>query len=177
MTEPEPLVHIHYLRPPDREDVFTQRLLLDDPAVKITLALGIEPDAPIEIGGHVALEAGSSVVWFTFPEEWHDVARFHRADGTFTGCYANILTPPIFHEGGIWCTTDLFLDLWLPAEGGVTVLDEEELQEAQSNGWVDADTAARAREEASTLKERAEAGDWPPPIVEEWTLEKALAAL
>ena len=177
MTEPGPLVHIHYLRPPDREDIFTQRLLLDDPAVKITLAVGIEPDAPIEIGGRVALEAGSSVVWFTFPDLWHDVARFHRADGMFTGYYANILTPPTFHEDGIWCTTDLFLDLWLPAKGGVMVLDEDELQEAESNGWVDADTAARAREEASTLKERAEAGDWPPPIVEEWTLEKARAAL
>ena len=60
----------------------------------------------------VALERGSDAVWFTFPGLWHDIGRFHRSDGTFTGIYANILTPPLIQPDGVWHTTDLFLDLW-----------------------------------------------------------------
>ena len=34
------------------------------------------------------------MVWTTYRGDvWHDVGRFHLADGTFTGYYANILTP------------------------------------------------------------------------------------
>ena len=176
MPRSSPTVHIHYLRPPDRVEIFTQSLLLDDPGVKITLASYIDVEHPMTIDGLVAFEL-SKAVWFTFPGAWHDVGRFHRADGTFTGCYSNILTPPTFHDGGIWHTTDLFLDVWIPSGGVATVLDEDELQEAEANGWVDAATADRARAEASALKEKAEAGVWPPPIVEEWTLERALSVL
>ena len=174
---PPPLVHIHYLRPPERIDIFTQSLLLDDPDVKITLSVDIEVERPMRIQGYDALERGSRAVWFTFPDTWHDVARFHLADGTFTGLYANVLTPPTFHDDGIWRTTDLFLDLWIPSGGAPSILDEDELEEAEARDWVDAATAARAREEASSLISKAEAGDWPPPIVEEWTLERALSAL
>ncbi len=177
MPGSSPTVHIHYLRPPDRVEIFTQSLLLDDPGVKITLASYVDVERPMTIDGLVALERGSKAVWFTFPGAWHDVGRFHRADGTFTGCYTNILTPPTFHDGGIWRTTDLFLDVWIPSGGVATVLDEDELQEAEANGWVDAATADRTRQEAADLIEKAEAGVWPPPIVEEWTLEKALSTL
>ena len=177
MSQPPPLVHIHYLRPPDRLEIFTQPLLVDEPGVKITLASYVDVEHPMTIDGVVSLERGSQAVWFTFPGAWHDVGSFHRADGTFTGCYSNILTPPTFHDGGIWHTTDLFLDIWIPSGGVATVLDEDELQEAEANGWVDSSTAAMARAEASALIEKAEVGGWPPPIVEEWTLEKALSAL
>ncbi len=177
MSQPSPLVHIHYLRPPDRLEIFSQPILLDDPRVKITLASYDDVEHPMTIDGVVSLERGSKAVWFTFPGAWHDVARFHRADGTFTGFYANILTPPTFQDGGIWHTTDLFLDVWIPRGGVATLLDEDELKEAEANGWVDTTTAHRTRQEAADLIEKAEAGVWPPPIVEEWTLEKALSAL
>lgn len=174
---PPPLVHIHYTRPPDRLDIFTQPLLLDDPEVKITLSTFVDVERSVQVDGSVSLEPGSKAVWFTFPGAWHDVGRFYLANGAFTGFYLNILTPPTFHEGGIWRTTDLFLDLWISREGDAYILDEDEFEEAESRGWIDAATAQRARQEASTLKRKAEAGDWPPPIVEEWTLERALSAL
>ena len=63
MTSPS-FVHIHYLRPPDRKEVFTQRLLLDTPAVKVTLAQTVPFDPPIRIQGAVALEQGSDPAWF-----------------------------------------------------------------------------------------------------------------
>ena len=171
--EGPPLVRIHYLRPPDREQVYTQYLIHDEEGVKVTYARDLTFEAPIRIEGRVVLESGSDVIWFTFPDAWHDIGIFHRADGTVTGTYANILTPCVFEEGGIWRTTDLFLDLWVDPSGRVLTLDEEDLDEAELKGWVDADTARRAREEVKALSAQAAAGRWPPEIVGEWTLARA----
>ena len=164
---PPRLVRIHYRRPPDRLQVFEQHLVHDADDVKVTLSeYRFEP--PIVIGGEVVLEEGADVVWFTFPGAWHDVGRFHRADGTFTGLYANILTPPVL-DGSEWDTTDLFLDVWMSPSGRVLLLDEDEMEEALGQAWLDAPTAARAREEADRLVAAAEAGSWPPASVHHWT--------
>jgi len=170
-----PLVRIDYLRPPDRREVFRQRLVLDAPDVKVTHARNLVFEPPIRVGGRIVLETGSEAVWFTFPGAWHDVGRFHRADGTFTGLYVNILTPPVFHPGHRWETTDLFLDLWIEPGSEPLLLDEDQLREAVERGWVEEALARRAREEAERIRRAFEAGRWPPPVVEEWTLERARA--
>ncbi len=167
------LVHIHYHRPPDREQIYTQVLIFDEEDVKVTYAHDLKFESPIRIAGAIVLETGSEVIWFTFPGAWHDIGIFHRADGSVTGTYANILTPCVFEEGGIWRTTDLFLDLWIDPAGHLLELDEDELKEAEQKGWVDPDTARRAREEVRTLSARAAAGLWPPEIVGQWTLARA----
>jgi predicted RNA-binding protein associated with RNAse of E/G family len=181
-----PHVTIRYLRPPDRVELFVQSLVHADAEVKITLARGLSLDVPLRIGDRVALEKGSDALWFTFPGAWHDIGRFHRADGTLTGIYANVISPCEFRSPELWETTDLFLDLWIPAEGrrgsgggdaAVLLLDEDELDEAEAKGWLDRATATRARVEAARLLEAAADGVWPPPVVEEWTRERALARL
>jgi len=171
VTRTYPSVRINYLRPPDRRELFIQRLLLDTPEVKITLAEAVPFDPPIRILGKVALEAGSDAVWFTFPGRWHDIGRFHRADDVFTGIYANILTPPVIQPDGNWETTDLFLDIWVDLEGHLSVLDEDQLREAEAEGWVSQIQAKRARKEVEWIKKEYEEGRWPPPVVGEWTLE------
>ena len=170
------LVRIHYARPPDREEVFVQELLLDAPGVKVTLARNVDFDPAVRVGDRVVLEAGSDAVWFTFPETWHDIGRFHRADGTFTGVYANVITPCDFGEDGrVWHTTDLFLDVWMDPGGRVSLLDEDQLREAVREGWVSPGIAGRAEEEARRLLARAREGTWPPDVVQQWTRERALA--
>ena len=171
-----PQIRIHYRRPPNRIQVFEQTLVHDGDDVKVTLARAMPYEPPMRIEGQVVLELGSDVVWFTFPGQWHDVGRFHRADGTFTGLYANILTPPVL-DGPEWDTTDLFLDVWMSRDGNALLLDEDELDEALGREWVDADTAARALAEAHRLLEGARAGTWPPPAVREWTLARCLQEL
>ena len=172
-----PVAHIHYLRLPAREHVYRQVLVDDRADVRVTLARSTKLRSPLLIEGAVALEPGADVVWFTFPGRWHDIGRFHLGDGTFTGIYSNILTPPVFEVGEVWRTTDLFLDVWIPAAGGgATVLDRDEFDEAVEAGWIDTTTRVRALEEAERILEAADAGLWPPPVVEEWTLERARAA-
>jgi len=177
MTPAFPTVRIDYLRPPDRKEVFVQKLLLDRDDVKITLAENVPFDPPIEILGRIALEAGSDAVWFTFPGAWHDIGRFHRADGRFTGIYANILTPPVLGPDHAWETTDLFLDVWIGLDGELSVLDEDQLLEAEAEGWVSQETGDRARQEVERIKEAHADGRWPPPVVDEWTLERARQSL
>lgn len=169
-------IHIHYLRPPAHLQIFEQTLVHDGSDVKITLAENLPYAPPMRIDGQVVLELGSDIVWFTFPDLWHDIGRFHRADGTFTGLYANILTPADF-DGARWDTTDLFLDVWLGRDGGPLLLDEDELDEALGREWIDALTAARAREEGRRILQGAGDGSWPPEIVRDWTLERCRAVL
>ncbi len=144
--------------------------------VIVTLSEPLELAGPMKLDGDVMLERGSLVVWFTFPGLWHDIGRFHAADGTETGLYANILTP-VEIEGRTWHTTDLYLDVWCPRGGSARVLDEDELEEALAADHVDPATARRAREEADRLLETHARGVWPPDVVGAWNLERAKATL
>jgi predicted RNA-binding protein associated with RNAse of E/G family len=170
-------VHIHYRRLPARVDTYVQLLLHDGDDVKVTFQPSTPIERPLRVDGRVILEPGSPVVWFTFPDAWHDIGRFHRRDGTFTGIYANVLTPPRLHEAGDdpaeWQTTDLFLDVWKGVAGEVRLLDEDEWAHARGEGVLPADWARRAREEAETLIAEEAAGRWPPHVVRSWTLERA----
>jgi len=95
-------VRIHYKRLPDHEQIFEQRVILRRDEVIVTLSQPLDLAKPmVSETGHVMLETGSLALWFTFPGVWHDIGRFHSADGSFRGFYANVLTPPTFHPGGI----------------------------------------------------------------------------
>ena len=153
-------ISIHYRRVPDRVDVFEQEVLEETPDYVITYLRAAQVKKPVLAEGGVILEPGAPVVWFTYPGRWYDVGRFHLADGTFTGCYANVLTPVVM-DGNRWETTDLCLDVWVGADGTLAVLDEEELDAAVAAGWIDAATAERAREVAAGLVAAAGRGEWP----------------
>ena len=171
-----PVVEIHYERISGRSQVFRQVVLAETADYVVTFLASAELRAPVQVGGRVVLEPGSPVVWFTYPGAWHDIGLFHRADGTFTGTYANVLTP-VRMDGRRWETTDLCLDVWRGEDGRVEVLDADELAQAASAGRVSAGQVARAEEEAAALADAARRGEWPPAHVREWTLERARAAL
>ena len=159
------------MRPPGRMTIFRQRLVQRRDDCTVTLLEHADVRAPVMVRDRVVLEPGAPVVWFTFPEAWHDIGRFHTATGEFTGYYANILTPVRFITPTRWETTDLFLDVWLD-EGGPVLLDEDELDAALRAGHVAAEAAARAHAEAAHLCAAARAGSWPPPVCREWTLDR-----
>ncbi|HEU0014964.1 MAG TPA: DUF402 domain-containing protein [Longimicrobium sp.] len=177
MSAPAGSVEIHYLRPPQQLDVYSQPVAHDGGEYVVTYLAHAARTKDAKVGERVVLQPGSPVVWFTYRGDvWHDVGRFHLADGTFTGFYANVLTPVEMGDGR-WDTTDLFLDVWLGSDGVVEVLDRDELDDALRDGVVTPDVAARAEREAERLAAAARAGDWPPPHVREWTLERVRAAL
>lgn len=169
-------VDIHYRRLPDRLSVFRQRLVEETAECSVTLVGSVNLPRPVTAGERTILEPGAPVVWFTFPGEWFDVGRFHLLDGSFTGYYANLLTP-VEMDGDRWQTTDLCLDLWMDASGAVEMLDVDEFDEALSRGWMDEATASSARRHADALEARARAGHWPPEPVLRWPLERARSEL
>jgi predicted RNA-binding protein associated with RNAse of E/G family len=176
-VSPTDRVRIHYRRLPDHEEIFDQRIVLERPDVIVTVTGPLDLRAPLREGEEVLLEPGARAVWLTFPGMWHDIGRFHLRDGTFTGYYANILTPveidgPVGDGPHVWHTTDRFLDVWLPRGGPPRLLDEDELELALSRHHIDPPTARRASEEASQVLRLAAAGAWPPPVAREWTLER-----
>jgi predicted RNA-binding protein associated with RNAse of E/G family len=170
-------VRIHYHRPPDRTDVFRQRLIERSPACLVTFLERTPLPAAVVVDGTIVLEQGSPVIWFTFPGRWHDVGLFHTLAGEFTGTYANILTPVRFLDERTWETTDLFLDVWVDAAGRPSLLDGDELEDALAAGSISATLAAEARAEAGRILESIAAGDWPPAPVADWSLARVRARL
>lgn len=171
-------LEIEYHRPPDRRRIYRQELLHDVDGVQISYQAAAPLEKPMVVQGRTILEPGSPVVWFTFPGLWHDIGRFHNAAGDFTGLYANVLTPVVLHSErsgpARWSTTDLFLDLWVGIDTPPVILDEAEWSEARAAGHLDAPTADRARREADDLLKATAEGDWPPAVVQQWTLERTL---
>lgn len=169
-------IRIEYRRLPDRVQIFEQALVHHAPEFTVTYLAAAELARPVEVEGRVVLEPGAPVVWFTYAGRWYDVGRFHLRDGTFTGCYANLLTPVVM-DGAEWRTTDLCLDVWLGTDGALALLDADELAEAESNRWVAPEISGRARAEANTLMRRARTSSWPDAEVLDWTLDRARQAL
>jgi predicted RNA-binding protein associated with RNAse of E/G family len=171
-------VRIHYRRLHRPEQTFVQQLVARDDDCVITLLESTPLNAPLHIDGRIALEPGAPAVWFTFEGAWHDVGRFHDAAGRFTGFYANILTPVEGMAGSVWHTTDLFLDIWIPADGGDAVLlDGDEAAAAEAAGQLSSELHTRACAEADRLLAEIRTGEWPPAIVRAWTLARARSAV
>ena len=172
-----PLIHLHYHRPPDREQIYQQNLIAEEAAAHVTLSTDLTIDTPARIKGETVLEVGSKIIWFTFPDTWHDIGLFHKSDGTFTGIYANIITPLKQLSPFVWETTDLFLDVWINSRKEFFVLDEDEFTLAKRNKWISSTTASNAISESKRLADGYRDGTWPPPFIFEWNLARALQLL
>lgn len=150
--------------------------MLDTPDVKVTL-LERYDGREARVGDRVILSAGGPVVWFVYPRLCRDVGRFHLADGTFTGWYTN-LRAPIRMDGDDWYCTDLFLDHWMPADGGSgTWLDEDELDRAVAGSLLSAAEVHLVRTERAALEVELNAGRWPLPVASRIDLPGARRAL
>ncbi|UCF20706.1 MAG: DUF402 domain-containing protein [Gemmatimonadota bacterium] len=169
-------VEIHYRRPPDRLDVFTQTLVVDQSDCKITLHENPPITGPLHVAGLTIFEPGAPIVWYVFPNAWHDVGRFHLRDGSLSGFYVNLITP-VEIDGDIWRMYDLCLDLWIDPDGRYQVLDQDEFDEAVDRLWIDRATARRAREELDRVIAQVRAGAWPPPVVRQHDLSRVRALL
>jgi len=156
--------------------IYRLYVLESRPDVVVTFQPRTPVDRPLVVDGFTILEPRSPVIWFTYPDKLHDIGLFHRTNGAFTGHYANILTPVDFIDRRSWATTDLCLDVWMPRYGDVQLLDEPELDEAESGALITKELADQARDEAAALMLAARTGVWPPGETREWSLARALTA-
>ncbi|HLB38230.1 MAG TPA: DUF402 domain-containing protein [Gemmatimonadales bacterium] len=164
-------IRYQYRRPGKPTTVYDQWLVLDRPDLKVML-LDAYAGEPVRVGDDTVLERGAPIVWFVFPETWHDIGRFHRADDTFTGWYTN-LTTPISMAGTAWSAGDLFLDLWTPVAGPSVWLDEDEFEAAFRAKRLDAATRRRALNERAIIDLQVAGGEWPPRVARDIDLAQA----
>lgn len=164
-----PQIEIRYRRPPDRLDVFVQDLVVDQPDLKITLHDPSPLTSPLTVRDRVVSEPGAPIVWYVFPGAWYDIGGFYLMDGTFTGYYVNLITPPDLGER-TWTLHDLCLDLWIDPSGDFVVLDQDEFDRAVDNDWIEAAVAERARCQLDQLSLQVAAGRFPPPVMRRYTL-------
>ena len=165
------LIHLHYDRPGKSVTTFDEWLVLDRGDTKVLLLERFDDDE-VTVDGVVILAHGAPVVWYVFPETWHDVGRFHDADGNLTGWYTNFCTP-MEMDGDNWRTRDLFLDLWQPVDGNPVWLDEDELKDAVKKNIIDTYTHKRIKNERTLIDMQVRADDWPPPITRDIDLAQA----
>lgn len=168
------LIHYHYRRLGKSVTVYDEWLVADRPDTKVLLLESYAGKA-VQVAGHAVLDAGAPIVWYVFPGSWHDIGRFHLADGTCTGWYTNLTTPAEFKNSTNWACTDLFLDLWTPVSGPSIWLDEDEFAAAVSKGVIDKATERRAVAERQQISARVAAHDWPPRVAQEIDLAGARA--
>jgi hypothetical protein len=164
---PRPIVRIHYQRLSARGlTIYTEHLLADD-----GVRLSTEEHLPPEI-----VERISAAFWrqgllptsvrltrickFLFYHEWFDILAVYAADGVLAGYYVDIVTP-LRREGGEYYLTDLFLDFWLPCDGPVKELDQDEFDEAVAAGILAPDLAAQARAAFERVRGEIAAGIFP----------------
>ena len=166
-----PQVEIRYHRLPDRLDVFVQDLVIDEPDHKVTLHDPSTLTAPLTVGERIIYEPGAPIVWYLFPTAWYDIGGFHLRDGTFTGYYVNLITPPQLEER-TWTLFDLCLDVWIDRAGDFVVLDQDEFDEAVDSRWLDVTTAEAARHELDRVLQAVASGRFPPPLVRHYPLQR-----
>ncbi len=162
-----------YRRPGKPTTHYEEWLVLDRPDVKVLLLDPYDGET-IAIDGDVILESGAPVIWYVYPDKWHDIGRFHLCNGTTTGWYTNLCRPPDL-EGGHWIGRDLFLDLWQPVTGVSRWLDAEELEGAVRRKLIDASTHRRIQNERALIDLRLREGTWPPAIAHDINLMQARA--
>ena len=98
------------------------------------------------------LKRGDRFVETYYADRWYNIFEIYdRDDGTLKGWYCNITRPSKFADGRVEYV-DLFLDLWVSADGRQTVLDEDEFLAAE----LDEQTKRAARKALNDLRNRFE---------------------
>lgn len=145
--------------------MYEERLVVDRPDVSVLL-LEAHRGRGYEVGGQLVLAPTAPMLWYVFTDGWASVARFHLADGSFAGFYTNLSTP-VEKKGNTWSSTDLFLDLWIPANGEPQWLDEDELRDAKTRKLLNDWTVSRVQRERERIEALLKAGAWPPAVCHE----------
>lgn len=101
---------------------------------------------------NTTLKRGDRFVETYYTDRWYNIFEIYdRDDGALKGWYCNITRPSKFADGRVEYV-DLFLDLWVSADGRQSVLDEEEFLAAE----LDDDTRRAALQALNALQKRFE---------------------
>ena len=114
--------------------------------------------------GPVAIPAGSMTIAHYRENTAHVLWEMYDPKRKLIGYCYHICLPPEIGESHVEYL-DLLLDLWFDPEGKLTVLDEDELEQARAEGKVSEEQVELIERERKTIEEGHEgiiAGLWRP---------------
>jgi len=171
MTYAMTQVHIHYHRILEGTTIYIEDLAADDGRCLQTFvdlpqhhrhsisaelwALGVLPPPQMV----------ATIRKFYFYHEPFDVLAFYDTEGRLTGYYSDVALP-LTRPNGEYHITDLFLDLWLTAEGAVHALDWDEFEAACAAGVLSPDLQDLARQTLQRLLAEINAGVYPSRYID-----------
>ena len=79
--------------------------------------------------GYTVFEPGDCFVEYFYMARWFTAFELRSASGVRKGWYCDVAEPAVI-EDGVIREVDLYLDVWVDAEGKPLVLDEDEFEAA-----------------------------------------------
>jgi predicted RNA-binding protein associated with RNAse of E/G family len=154
-------LHLRYIRLPDQVLELHDDLVYRSERVIVGRAQ-IASAHSVIFDDEVVLASGFEIVYFDYIGKWFSVGKIRNMQEKHTGYYCDIVTPPrLLKDGGIELT-DLFLDLWVSPDLRFKVLDEDELENAYSKGWITKQLYEKAEKELKKLINAVKQGKFPP---------------
>lgn len=119
------------------------------------------------IGRHEV--AGPGYVWFRFwlLREQQIVEKYFDAEGRHVGTQVDVCMPFVLGEEA-WSTHDLLLDIFIAADGRVTVRNETAFEQAVEEGALSPEEQERAEQHVRALTGAIAQGRFPPAIVRDF---------
>jgi predicted RNA-binding protein associated with RNAse of E/G family len=165
-AEDLPRITLHFTRIGKPPRVFQDGLLEDNgvrlktfsplpPEVSQALSTSFQEEKLLKSGQWI-----TGVAKFIFFKEYFSIMQFLDHAGQVLGVYTDIATPLQRTPDG-YHLTDLCLDLWLTPEGRVSILDEEEFEQACRDGLIAPRLARTARLTLERLLGEIDAGIFP----------------
>lgn len=139
-------------------------ILLEATSNRLVVESPIKPTRPLKVFGRVIADEGYLAIWFIYRNRWYDIGKFYDRSKKRIGYYCDIVKPVRKLLDGASRTTvltDLFLDLWIAADGQHVILDEDELERALSRHEISKSLAGRARKEIAALLQRVDTDRFP----------------
>ena len=166
----EQKIRLRYIRLPNRTMEFLDELVFRSDQMIVGKSHVTSANSVI-FDGRTVLAQGFPITYFQFLDKWFTIVKIRNLKGEHTGYYCDIVLPPrLLRE---WVEiTDLFLDLWVSPDLRYRILDEDELEEALQQKWIDKEIYEKARMELQRLISKVENKRFPPYLVKD--LERKL---
>ncbi len=129
-------------------------------AVKLVL-MKVDPPGVMNNGGREICVADNGYLWLQyFPQGAnYAVTKMINAEGHVVEWYIDICKEYGKDEDGVLWYDDLYLDIVVLPDGGVHLLDQDELDEALEKGWITAGEYQLAERTAAQLLEEITSGE------------------
>ncbi len=162
-------IHLIYRRIPDMLIERDDEVIKDLKDIIVAKAKFEDMRTPLYVNGIKVIENGYTMLYFAFLNKNYDILKIYDEDGIYKGIYVDILSYTRRYDN-ILEMLDLFLDIFIFPNGEFYLLDENEIEIALKEGFIDKKTYNFAYSTAEEIITEIKNGNFPPKIVNKYSL-------